>query len=143
MSDLKENRSGWQAVKFFLFSTSAGIIEIISFTIMTELTDFTYWPCYLVALTLSVVYNFTVNRRFTFKSVANVPVAMLKVLCFYLVFTPVTTYLGHIADTNGVNEYIILGVTMCFNLSLEFLYCKFVVYRGKINTNSLYKGTKK
>lgn len=135
--EITGKETAWQAVKFGLFSVSAGIIEIISFTIMNELTDLPYWPCYLTALIISVLYNFTVNRRYTFKSANNVPVAMMKILCFYLVFTPVTTYLGNLADKNGINEYIILGVTMACNLITEFLYCRFFVYRGTINTNKL------
>ncbi len=128
-----------QAVKYALFSVSAGIIEILSFTALNELTDLPYWPCYLTALILSVLYNFTVNRRYTFKSANNIPIAMLKVLCFYLVFTPASTYLGAVAEGNGVNEYIVIGVTMAFNFTLEFLFWRFFVYRGTINTNKLAK----
>jgi putative flippase GtrA len=127
----------WQVVKFALFSASAGIVEVSSFTLLNELTGFPYWPSYLIALALSVLYNFTVNRRFTFKSAANVPIAMLKILCFYLVFTPLSTYLGNTAAERGVNDYIVLGVTMLCNLSSEYLYCRFVVYRGSMNTNDL------
>jgi putative flippase GtrA len=126
-----------QAVKFTLFSMSAGVVQAVSFTLLNELTGFPYWPSYLIALTLSVVYNFTVNRRFTFKSAANVPAAMLKVLGFYAVFTPLSTWLGNTAEQRGVNEYIVLGVTMVCNLLLEYLFCRFVVYRGSMNTNDL------
>lgn len=127
----------WQAVKFALFSMSAGAVELLSFTLLNEFTDFPYWPAYLIALTLSVLYNFTVNRRFTFKSAANIPIAMLKILGFYLVFTPVSTAIGNMADQRGVNEYVILGLTMLCNLTLEYLYCRFVVYRRSMNTNDL------
>ena len=124
-----------QAVKFVLFSASAGIIEAVSFTLLNELTTLPYWPCYLTALVLSVLYNFTVNRRFTFKSAANVPIAMMKVAGFYLIFTPLSTWLGSAAEASGINEYIVLAVTMLSNLITEFLFCRFVVYRGSINTN--------
>jgi putative flippase GtrA len=136
-SSLTPKQTAWQALKFTLFSISAGIVELGSFTLLNELTDVPYWPCYLIALILSVLYNFTVNRRFTFKSAANVPVAMLKILGFYAVFTPVSTYLGHRAEGGGINEYIVLGVTMVCNLVLEYLFCRFVVYRDSINTNDL------
>lgn len=129
-----EKKSLIQAVKFTLFSLSAGIIQIVSFTLLNELINMPYWPAYLIALTLSVLWNFTFNRRFTFKSAANVPVAMLKVALFYVVFTPVSTVLGNMAETSGVNEYIVLAVTMIANFVLEFLFCKFVVYRGKEDT---------
>ncbi len=138
-----------QAVKFALFSASAGIIQVGSFTLLNEvvlpnisienekimsLLSAEYGVCYLVALTLSVLWNFTVNRRFTFKSAANIPIAMAKVFGFYLVFTPLSTWLGNMATGNGVNEYIVLAVTMLSNMVLEYLFCKFVVYRNQENT---------
>lgn len=126
----------WQAVKFLLFSASAGIIQIGTFTLLNELTGLKYWPAYLISLVLSIVWNFTLNRRFTFKSAANVPIAMLKVFGFYLVFTPLSTWLGQMAENAGVNEYIVLAVTMIANFVLEFLFCKFVVYRNQENTRT-------
>ena len=121
-------------VKFTLFSISAGVIQIGSFTILNEVFKMIYWPAYLLSLILSILWNFTLNRRYTFQSAANVPVAMAKVFGFYLVFTPLSTLLGQLAETSGVNEYIVLGVTMISNFILEFLFCKFVVYRGQENT---------
>ena len=126
----------WQAIKFTLFSISAGIIQIISFTLINELLRWPYWPAYLTALILSVLWNFTLNRRYTFQSAANIPIAMAKVFCFYLVFTPVSTYLGALAEGAGVNEYIVLGVTMIANCVTEYLFCKFVVYRNQENTRT-------
>lgn len=129
-----EKKSFWQFIKFGLFSISAGVIEVVSFTLLNELLHWPYWPAYLLALTLSVLWNFTLNRRYTFQSAANVPVAMAKVFGFYLVFTPLSTWLGHLAEGAGVNEYIILAVTMIANFVTEFLFCKFVVYRNQENT---------
>ena len=132
-----------QAVKFAIFSTGAGIIQTVSFTLLTELPPklfdkaLPYWACYLPALILSVLFNFTVNRKFTFKSASNIPVAMLKVAAFYAVFTPVTTILGDMAATkfdaanNPVADYLIFGTTMLLNLVTEFLYQKFFVFRDK------------
>lgn len=129
-----ENKSAIQAIKFALFSISAGIIQVGSFTLFNELLHMEYWIAYLISLVLSVLWNFTLNRRFTFKSAANVPVAMAKVFGFYLVFTPLSTWLGDTAEASGINEYIVLAVTMLSNLVLEFLFCKFVVYRNQENT---------
>ena len=84
-----------RAVKFGLFSVSAGIIEIAVYTLLDKFTDWPYWPCYLIALICSVVWNFTLNRQFTFQSANNVPIAMMKVLAFYAVFTPVSTIAGN------------------------------------------------
>jgi len=120
-------------LKFTLFSVSAGVIQIGSFALL-EIFVKDYWIPYLISLVLSIVWNFTLNRRYTFKSAANVPVAMAKVLGFYLVFTPLSTYLGNAVEGYGINDFIILIVTMLANFVLEFLFCKFVVYRGKENT---------
>ena len=131
------NKSSFlQAVKFTLFSMSAGIIQVASFTLINELLHWPYWPAYLTALILSVLWNFTLNRRYTFQSAANVPIAMAKVFGFYLVFTPLSTYLGALAEGAGVNEYIVLAVTMIANFVTEFLFCKFVVYRNQENTRT-------
>lgn len=124
----------WQAVKFAFFSASAGIIEVVVFTLITELLSWPYWPAYLPALALSVLWNFTLNRRYTFQSAANVPAAMAKVFGYYLVFTPLSTWLGNLAEGSGINKYIVLAVTMVLNLVTEYLFCKLVVYRGQENT---------
>lgn len=130
---MKKHKQLWQAVTFTLFSVSAGVIQIGSFAIL-ELFIQDYWVPYLISLTLSILWNFTLNRRYTFKSAANVSVAMAKVFGFYLVFTPASTYLGSLAEKGGVNDFIILVVTMLANFVLEFLFCKFAVYRGKEDT---------
>ena len=125
----------FRVLKFVLFSISAGIIEMGVFALMTESHRFSYWPCYLTALLLSVLWNFTLNRKFTFKSVANVPAAMLKVLAYYAVFTPMTTLLGnYLAETCGWNDYLVTLLNMGLNLSTEFLYQRFVVYGNSVDT---------
>ena len=122
-----------QAIKFTLFSISAGVIQIGSFALL-ELFIEGYWIPYLISLLLSILWNFTLNRRYTFKSAANVPVAMAKVLGFYAVFTPLSTWLGNLADLAGAPDFLILAITMLANFVLEYLFCKFVVYRGQENT---------
>jgi len=129
----KEKRQLWQAVKFTLFSISAGVIQIGSFALI-EIFIKDYWVPYLISLVLSILWNFTLNRRYTFKSAANVPVAMAKIFGFYLVFTPLSTYLGNLAEGAGINDFVVLIVTMLSNFVLEFLFCKFVVYKGNENT---------
>ncbi len=130
---MNNKKQMWQAVKFTLFSISAGVIQVGSFALM-ELFIQDYWIPYLVSLVLSIVWNFTLNRRYTFHSAANIPLAMAKVFGFYLVFTPVSTYFGNLAEQAGVNDFLILAVTMLSNFVLEFLFCKFVVYRGQEDT---------
>ena len=129
--DLKEL---FRALKFLIISISAGIIQIATFTLFNEVFHWNYWLGYLTSLLLSIIWNFTINRKYTFKSANNVKVAMLLVLAFYAVFTPLSTYLGHLAEGAEINEYIILAVTMISNLVLEFLFSKFVIYRNQENT---------
>lgn len=129
-----------QIVKFFLFSVSAGIIETLSFTLFKLITPWSYWPCYLIALILSVLWNFTLNREFTFKSANNVPLAMFQVFCFYCVFTPASTWWGNaLTQRAGWNDYLVLFFTMGINLATEFLYDRFFVYRTSMNTNKRAK----
>ena len=129
------NRELIRSMKFVLFSASAGIIQIIAFTLMNELTGLPYWPCYLTALVLSVLWNFTLNRRYTFRSAASVPKAMLLVGLFYAVFTPLSTIAGnYLAETAGVNEYIVTILNMLSNFVLEYLYDRFIVFRRSLDT---------
>ena len=131
---MKQNKEWIRVVKFVLFSASAGIIQIGSFTLLNECTEWRYWPCYLISLLLSILWNFTFNRRFTFKSNANVPKAMLLVLAYYCVFTPVTTLLGNfLAEDMHWNEYLVTGLNMALNLSTEYLFQRYVVYRNKLD----------
>ena len=126
-----------RSIKFLLFSLSAGIIELAAFSLLNELTAWSYWPCYLIALTLSVLWNFTLNRRYTFQSASSVPKAMALVFAFYCVFTSLSTWLGHcLADVLGWNEYLVTAINMAANFVLEFLYDRFVVFRDSLDTNS-------
>ncbi|MBQ6323786.1 MAG: GtrA family protein [Bacilli bacterium] len=132
---MKEKKELIRKVKFTLFSISAGLIEIGLFTLLNEFTDWGYWACYLIALVASVIWNFTLNREFTFKSTANVPVAMFKVFIFYLIFTPTSTMIGdYLVDNLHWNEYLVTGINMLCNFILEYLYDKNIVFKGKIDT---------
>ena len=131
---MKPTQEWLRILKFVLFSASAGIIQIGSFTLLNECTEWRYWPCYLISLLLSILWNFTFNRRFTFKSNANLPKAMLLVLAYYCVFTPVTTLLGNfLAEDMHWNEYMVTGLNMALNLSTEYLFQRYVVYRNKLD----------
>ena len=128
-----------QMVKFTLFSVSAGIIQTVSFTLLNELLSVPYWVSYMTALILSVLWNFTFNRRYTFRSDCNVPKAMGLVFLFYVVFTPLSAWWGNALTAIGWNEYLVLAFTMVINFVSEFLYQRFVVYRKTIDTNELAK----
>jgi len=125
-----------RVIKFVLFSISAGVIEFGSFTLLTEFTGMPYRARYLIALVLSVLWNFTLNRKFTFQSANNIPVAMLKVAAFYAVFTPLTTFGGdYLVESLHWNDYVVTLLNMALNLSTEYLYDRFFVFRGSLDTN--------
>ena len=129
-----------RAVKFTLFSLSAGIIELVVFALMERFTDLPYWPCYLTALVLSVLWNFTLNRQYTFQSANNVPAAMAKVALFYLIFTPLSTIAGnYLAEDLGWNPYLVTILNMVCNFVLEFLYDRYIVFGASIDTNERAK----
>ena len=115
-------------LKFGLFSASAGLIQVASFTLLNEILHWMYWGSYLTALILSVLWNFTLNRKFTFRSSNNVVKSMALVFLYYLVFTPITTWGGNRFTELGANEYLVLGINMALNLITEYLYQKKVVY---------------
>ena len=125
-----------RTLKFVLFSISAGVIQVLSFTLMEEVVHATHWVSYLVALVLSVLWNFTLNRKFTFCSANNVPVAMAKVALFYLVFTPLSTWWTAVLTGPGMgwNEYLVLALTMAVNFTTEYLYDRFIVFGKSIDS---------
>lgn len=128
-----------RALKFLGFSISAGVIEIGAFTLFNEVFHLPYWGSYLTALLLSVLWNFTLNRKFTFQSAANVPVAMLKVLAFYAVFTPASTWLEHALTGIGWNEYVVTLLNMVINFVTEFFYQRFFVFGNSLDTGKKEK----
>jgi putative flippase GtrA len=125
-----------RTVKFTLFSVSAGIIQVASFALFEEVLHLEHWLAYLLSLVLSVLWNFTLNRKFTFQSAANVPVAMMKVALFYVVFTPLSTWwTAQLTGPKiGWNEYLVLALTMATNFIGEYLYQRFVVYGKSLDT---------
>lgn len=131
----KKHSELFRTIKFTLFSFSAGLIEIVVFSLLTELTDLSYWPCYLIALILSVLWNFTLNRNYTFKSATNVPIAMLKVFAYYCVFTPLSTIVGnYLVESLQWNDYLVTIINMLLNFVTEYLYDRFVVFKDSIDT---------
>ena len=132
---MKNNKELIRTIKFTLFSISAGIIEIVLFAILDKFTNWNYWANYLIALIASVIWNFTLNREYTFKSSNNVPVAMTKVALFYAVFTPVSTIAGnYLAENLGWNDFLVTGLNMVCNFVLEYLYDRFFVFGKSIDT---------
>ena len=135
--DRNRKKEALRAAKFTLFSASAGLIELGAFALLNELLHLPYHVSYIAALALSVLWNFTLNRKFTFQSANNVPRAMLLVALFYCVFTPLTGWLEHFYTmTLGWNEYVATILNMALNFVTEYLYDRFVVFRGSIDTNA-------
>ena len=134
------NKELLRTIKFTLFSLSAGVIEISLFELLDKLTNMPYWPWYLIALVASVIWNFTFNRNFTFQSANNIPIAMFKVFCYYLVFTPVTTILGnYLAESLLWNGTVVTLLNMVLNFITEYLFDRFYVFRDSIDTRKKAK----
>ena len=135
-----KNKEAARAIKFALFSASAGIIEFVSSALLDAVTPWRHFYCYLVGLVLSVLWNFTLNRRYTFKSANNVPIAMLKVACFYAVFTPLSTWLDKVLTENYLWPGMLSTVLiMSTNFVTEFRYDRFFVFGKSLDTNDLAK----
>ncbi len=133
---METKKEFWRTVKFVLFSISAGIIQAGSFALLNEVFSFEPWLSNLISLVASVVWNFTLNRKFTFRSAGNIPIAMLKVALFYAVFTPLSTWWTAVLTGEGVgwDEYLVLAITMIVNFVSEYLYDRFVVFGKSIDT---------
>ncbi len=127
----------WRIVKFVLFSISAGVIDLGSFTLLDLVSGLGYVAKAYISITLSVIWNFTLNRKFTFQSANNIPIAMLKTLGFYVVFAPLSIHLAdlYLVKELGWNEIIVKGVTLIVNFVTEFLYQRFVVFSKSLDTN--------
>ena len=124
-----------RSIKFTLFSLSAGLIEIGLFELLNYFTNWDYWAMYLPALVASVIWNFTLNREYTFKSANNIPIAMLKVAFFYAIFTPVSTIIGnYLAEDVNMNDTVVTLLNMVCNFILEYLYDRYYVFRDSIDT---------
>lgn len=138
MTDSNRKKELIRSIKFFFFSVSAGVIQMGSFALLNELLHLDYWFSYLISLVLSVVWNFTLNRKFTFKSAANVPIAMAKVALFYLIFTPLSTWWTAVLTeaSYGImwNEYVVVLMTMVVNFITEYIYDRFFVFGKSIDT---------
>ncbi len=138
MKDENARKELVRSIKFFFFSVSAGVIQMGSFALLNELLHLDYWFSYLISLILSVLWNFTLNRKFTFKSAANVPVAMAKVALFYAIFTPLSTWWTALLTeaSYGImwNEYVVVFLTMVINFVTEYIYDRFFVFGKSLDT---------
>ncbi len=131
-------------VKFGLFSISAGLIETAVYYLLGLVPALGYWACYLPALVASVLWNFTLNRRFTFNSSANIPLAMLKTFAYYVVFTPLSTILGNwlVEVRFAASPYaddVVYFATLLINFITEFLYQRYYVYKGRTDNRKTGK----
>lgn len=129
----KDRKEFWRAIKFTLISISAGIIQTLAYTLGFELIKLNHWIASAIALVLSVIWNFTINRKYTFKSVNNLKRAMLLVALFYIVFGPIVIYLNYLGE-GMANGYLLLAGTMIVNLILEYVFMRFVVYKNDCDT---------
>ena len=131
-----------EILKFTAFSLSAGVIQILSFELLYSWIGWkVWWPCYLISILLSVVWNFTFNRKFTFKSASNVPISMTLAILFYLPFIPASVFGGRALENAGWDGTLVTALMMVINFALEFLWDKFVVFNEKVTSKILRKKT--
>ncbi|MFT8728183.1 MAG: GtrA family protein [Liquorilactobacillus ghanensis] len=129
-----------RTIKYFTFTTSAGVVEMSSFTLLTQFSSFPYWSRYLVALVLSVIWNFSLNRRFTFKSNNNIPIAMLKVVFYYSIFTPISTIGGnYLVTVLHWNDYLVTIINLLCNGITEYLYQRFFVFGATLDSREIIR----
>ena len=154
---ITQNKQLWQAIKFTLFSISAAVIQIISSSILKLVLDAVVdandvvvfirpqptstFVADTVGLALSIIWNFTFNRKFTFKAASNVPIAMLLAFLFYLPFYPFQIWYVAMVERGlesigGWGFVIGLGTCMIINFVLEFLWQKFVVFHKKATNDA-------
>lgn len=139
-----------QFIKYALCAASAGIIQIVLFSILqtvlpkdmgnihfiVEDMQLGTFIATTVALCASILWNFTFNRKFTFKDAGNVPLAMFLAFLFYVPFYPfqtwyvhtIKTLLSHHINVDGAG-IIAEASVMAINFALEFIWQKFVVFR--------------
>ena len=139
--ELNKRKEFFRALKFLMFSISAGLIDMGSFALLDLIPGLDYVIKAYISITLSVVWNFTLNRKFTFKAANSIPIAMIKTLCFYVVFAPLSIHLAdmYLVKTLGWNEILVKAVTMVINFVTEFLFQRFFVY-GKAVDSAEKKG---
>ncbi|MFA6846255.1 MAG: GtrA family protein [Sphaerochaetaceae bacterium] len=126
-----------RTIKYTCIAASAGVIQIGSYTLFYELLRWNAWFSYLISLILSVLWNFTLNRKYTFKSTANYPKAMFKVFLYYLVFTPLSTlWTKYFTENLAWNNYIVEVATILINFVTEFCYQRFYVFKDQLDTNT-------
>lgn len=132
----EKNKELTRVGKFLLFSVGAAALQIGSFTLLEEVLHFAHWLSYLLSLMLTIIWMFILNRKFTFHSDGNIPVAMLKTLAYYAVFTPLSTWWTAVltGPNVGWNEYLVLAVTMVINCSSEYIFDRLVVFGDSLDT---------
>ena len=124
-----------QILKFTGFSISAGAMQLLSFSILYEWTAcLPWWPSYLISIILSVIWNFTFNRKFTFKAANNIPLAMTLVLIYYAAFTPASVFGGDALEKLWGSDFgiLITVLMMVINFLTEFVWDKFIVFNEKV-----------
>lgn len=130
---LRPKQQFFQFLKFLAFSLSAGVIQIVTFELLYTVIGWkSWWATYLISIILSVVWNFTFNRKFTFKAATNVPVSMVLALLFYVPFIPLSVFGGNALEGIGWNGTLVTLMMMVINFLGEFVWDKFIVFNEKV-----------
>lgn len=138
--ELSKKQQFIQFLKFLAFSISAGVIQFLSFSVLYEWTGWLeWWPSHLISVTLSVIWNFTFNRKFTFKSASNVPLAMILIIIYYAAYIPASVFGGNALEAIGWNGLLVEAIMMVINFITEFFWDKYIVFNDKVVNKILSK----
>ncbi|MDO5025763.1 MAG: GtrA family protein [Trueperella sp.] len=128
MAKIKLTETQLQAVKFTLLSGTAAVVEAGSYALFLALDLMPVSWAQAISVALSVLWNFTLNRKFTFKSTGNVPFAMLLVSLFYVAYIPISSVLAGLMDDAGMHPAVIKIIWLLINFVGEFIWWKYVVF---------------
>lgn len=151
-------------LKYAIIAISGGLIQLTAYIILSDaikldkhvsfdaiyqkqpwLTEIFYDPdtgktyglSYFIAVSLSVIWNFTFNRKYTFKSASNVPKAMLLFVLYYAFSIPFNCWA--IVQLNKLvvfplSDKVILICIMLANGLPAFFYQRYVVFGRSLDT---------
>lgn len=139
---LSKKQQFLQLLKFTVFMASAGAIQLLSTTTLHQWTGWLadyYWVAYVIGLTLSVIWSFTFNRKFTFKAANNVPLAMVLVIIYNcLIVIPLAWGGDELVKLWGNDLGIVVTIiTMLINFVTEFFWDKFIVFNKRVTDKIL------
>ncbi|WP_423190547.1 GtrA family protein [Alkalibacterium sp. f15] len=73
-------------IDYFLFGLVTSSISILSFYVLNEIVGWHYLVANIVAVILSILFSYTVNKRYVFKTHTKTRKAFVKEFVFFVLF---------------------------------------------------------